>query len=225
MAYLGLDKVLFMPGSEINLISQGQLQREGCPLAIVSEGIESGKEKILARLANNNLYIPDLADSVFPPTALAAINQDTLQLWHSRLGHLGKPNVLRLETMSKGIDLSKPPPTDACPPCVKIGMKAETHKDPIEPGKALLDFIHSNVHGHLPQSYDGDKYFVSFLEDRDKSSDIILLGGKSDALAAVRLFHRRHERGNQRVHLKPPFCTKGSKSWWRFHQLPRLVVW
>lgn len=88
-----------MPGSEVNLIFQGQLQREGCPLTIVSEGIESGKEKILARLANNNLYIPDLADSVFPPTALAAINQDTLQLWHSRLGHLGKPNVLRLETM------------------------------------------------------------------------------------------------------------------------------
>lgn len=156
-----------MPGSEVNLISQGQLQREGCPLAIVSEGIESGKQKILARFANNNLYIPDLADSVSPPTALAAINQDTLQLWHSRLGHLGKPNVLQLETMPKGIDLSKPPPTDACPPCVKIGMKVETHKDPIEPGKAFLDLIHSNVHGHFPQSYDGVKYVVSFLEDRD----------------------------------------------------------
>ena len=79
-----------MPGSGGNLISQGQLQREGCPLAIVSEEIEIGNEKILARLVNNNLYLLDLADSLFPSTAFAAINDDTLQLWHSRLGHLGK---------------------------------------------------------------------------------------------------------------------------------------
>ncbi len=29
LAYLNLDKVLFMPGSGVNLMSQGQLQREG----------------------------------------------------------------------------------------------------------------------------------------------------------------------------------------------------
>ena len=87
-------------------MSQGQLQREGCPLAIVSEGIEIGNEKILAQLVNNKLYLPDLADSVFPSTAFAAISEDTLQLWHSRLGHLGKSNALRLATMSKDIDLS-----------------------------------------------------------------------------------------------------------------------
>lgn len=79
----------------------------------VSEGIEIGNEKILARLVNNNLYIPELADSVFPSTTLRAINEDTIQLWHSRLRHLGKPNVLWLAKMSKGIDLSKPLPSDA----------------------------------------------------------------------------------------------------------------
>lgn len=51
-------------------MSQGQLQREGCPHTIVSEGIEIGKERILARLVNNNLYIPDLADSGFPPNGI-----------------------------------------------------------------------------------------------------------------------------------------------------------
>ena len=103
-----------MPGSGVNLRSQGRLKREGCPLAIVSEVIETGNEKIPARLVNNNLFFPDLADSVFPSTALAAINEGTLQLWHSRLGHLGKSNDLWLVTMSKGIDLSKPPQADAC---------------------------------------------------------------------------------------------------------------
>lgn len=72
-------------------------------------------------------------------------------------------------------------------------MKVETHRDPIQPGKAPLDLIHSDVHGPFPESYDGAKYFVSFLDDWGKSSDIILLGGKSDALAAFQLFQRRHE--------------------------------
>ena len=39
-------------------------------------------------------FYAELADSVFPSTALTAINEDMLQLWHSRLGHLDKPNVL-----------------------------------------------------------------------------------------------------------------------------------
>ena len=79
-------------------------------------------------------------------------------------------------------------------------MKVETHKHLIPPGKALLDLIHLDVHGSFPDSYDSDKYFVSFLDNWDKSSNIILLGGKSDALAAFQLFQRRHKKGDQRVH-------------------------
>ena len=41
---------------------------------------------------------------------------------------------------------------------------------------------------------------MSFLDDWDKSSDIILLGGKSYALAAFQLFQRRNEKGDQHVH-------------------------
>lgn len=40
---------------------------------------------------------------------------------------------------------------------------------------------------------------MSFLDDWDKSSDIILLGGKSNVLAAFQLFQQRHERGDHRV--------------------------
>ena len=68
-----------MPGSGVNPISQNQLQRRGYPLIIISEGIEIGNEMILARLVNNNLYVPELANSVFFSTALTAINKDTLQ--------------------------------------------------------------------------------------------------------------------------------------------------
>lgn len=188
LVYLDLDKILFMLGSGVNLIFQGQLQRDGCSLVIVFEKIEIGKDKILAHFDNNNLYIPNLADSIFSSTFLTAINKDTLQLWHLRFGHLRKPNVLRLATMSKGIDLLKLPPADACITYAKIGMKVETHRDPIQPGKAPLNLIYSDVHRSFPKSYDGAKYFVSFLDDWNKSCDIILLSKKSDALATFQLF-------------------------------------
>ena len=131
LTYLLLKKVLFMPGSGVNLMSQGQLQWEGWPLAIIKEEIEIEKHKVLARLINNNLYIPDFVDSIFSPTVLAVINQDTLQLWHSRLGHLEKQNVFWLITMSKGINLSKSPPNDACILYTKTAINVETHKDHI----------------------------------------------------------------------------------------------
>ena len=107
--------------------------------------------------------------------------------------------------MSKGIDLSKPPPSDACGPYAKTGMKVESYKNLVQPGKAPLDLVYNNVHGPFRESYNGAQYFVSFLDDWDKSSDIIFLGGKSDALAAFQLFQQRHKRRNQPVHI---LCTE-----------------
>ena len=52
-----LFDVLYVPDGGLNLISQGQLQRDGCPLKIVPEGIEIGNYGITARRQDNNLYI------------------------------------------------------------------------------------------------------------------------------------------------------------------------
>lgn len=149
LAYLCLEKVLFTPGSGVNLMSQGQLQREGCPLVIVSEGIEIGWQKILARLVNNNLYISDLADSIFPPIASAAINPDPLELCHPELEHL--ENVLQLAIMSKIIDLSKPPPIinpPTSPSTIRTSMSPAPQMD-------SDFFLHRRFHHllqlHLPQ--------------------------------------------------------------------------
>ena len=79
-------------------------------------------------------------------------------------------------------------------------MKVKSHKDPVQPSKAPLDLVYSDVHGPFPKSYNGTKYFVSFLNDWDRSSDIILLNKKSNALAAFQPFKRRHKKGNQHMH-------------------------
>lgn len=87
-----LDKVQYLPGAGVNLISQGQIHREGLHrLEITSQGIRIG-DNMFARLVDNNLYLID----ILPPgqLALAAINKDSLKIWHSRLGHLGHQNII-----------------------------------------------------------------------------------------------------------------------------------
>lgn len=189
----------FMPDSGVNLISQRQVQREGCALKIVSAGIEIGPDQVMAELIENNLYILDTSNFPLLLSSLAAVNPETLKLWHSRLGHLGKQNIFRLITMSKRIDLSKPPPTDACLPCSQAKMHVEPHKDKIEPGKYFLDLIHSDVSGPYIQSCSGAKYYVTFLDDYDKTSEFILLSSKDGVLAAFDLFRKRNKHGENRI--------------------------
>ena len=60
---LCLSKVLYIPDSPVNLISFGQLVRNGCPFKLISSpdknGIEIGTKGIIAWMQSNNLfYLP-----------------------------------------------------------------------------------------------------------------------------------------------------------------------
>ena len=82
-----LYNVLYVPDGGLNLISQGQLQREGCPMQIVPSGIQVGSHGIMARRQENHLYILDLFNVPQATLALAVTNSEALKMWHARLGH------------------------------------------------------------------------------------------------------------------------------------------
>ena len=152
---------------------------------------------MFARLVGNNLYLMD----IFSPgqLALAAINKDTLKIWHSRLGHLSHQNIIRLAHMSQGIDLSQPPPQDVCIPCTEANMRVEPQTDMIQPGLQPLDLVHSDVSGpHTTGPY-GARYYVTFLCDATKRSEAILLKEKSGVLPAFQGYCLRNEKGDKRV--------------------------
>ena len=194
-----LFDVLYVPDGGLNLISQGQLQRDGCPLKIVPEGIEIGNYGIIARRQDNNLYILNMWNVSEAALALAAINSEAIKMWHARLGHLGNQNILKLAGMSKGMDLTKPPPQDACPPCAIAQSQVEPHRAPIQPGKHPLDLIHSDVQGPFPEALNGAKYMVTFLCDFDKRSHVTLLRVKSGVLQAFKNYKKQYEYGDKRI--------------------------
>ena len=189
-----LFDVLYVPDGGLNLISQGQLQRDGCPLKIVPEGIEIGNYGITARRQDNNLYILNMWNVSEAALALAAINSEAIKMWHARLGHLGNQNILKLAGMSKGMDLTKPPPQDACPPCTIAQSQVEP-----QPGKHPLNLIHSDVQGPFPEALTGAKYMVTFLCDFDKRSHVTLLRVKSGVLQAFKNYKKQNEYGDKRI--------------------------
>lgn len=79
-----------MPNFGINLISQGQLQRQKYIIKIISAQIEIWPNQVLSKLINNNFYILDISYFQFLLSFLAAVNPKTLKIWHLRLKHFGK---------------------------------------------------------------------------------------------------------------------------------------
>ena len=81
---------------------------------------------MFARLVENNLYIMDIAGLsgfVFP-----SINEKTLKTWYSRLGYLGRQNIIKLaKGMANGIDHTKSLPHSAYKPCSIGNLQAEPH--------------------------------------------------------------------------------------------------
>lgn len=118
-------------------------------------------------------------------------------MWHSRLGHLGKQNVVKLAGMSDGMNLSLPPPSDACIPCARGTLQVETHIDAPIPSQGRLDLVHSDVIGPFPPAVNGAQYVVSFLDDDTKKSKVSFLKRKSEVLQAFRNYLTRNKRGDR----------------------------
>ena len=96
-------------------------------------------------------------------------------MWHLRLSHLGKQNVVKLAGMSDGIDLSLLPPSDACIPCTRGTLEVEPHTDSPISGQERLHLIHRDEIRSFPPAINGAQYFVSFLDDDTKESEVSFL--------------------------------------------------
>ena len=221
---LVVDNVWYVPNSKFNLISQGQLEEQGISLSFVPGGIGVGEHGIVFKRQRNRLYALDTwvtspvclavingdipAYNESPTAAVSAlatdndisepqINEETLRMWHSRHGYLGYQNLKKLAKMSVGMDLSIPPPKDACEPCSIANMKVETHKRHIAPGRWENDLIHSDLQGPFKSSHDGYKWMVTFLDDYILRSGVYFLSNKDGptVLAAFKSFLNEVEHG------------------------------
>ena len=177
------------------------MNRESYTLTIIPSGIEIGTTRVIAKFMFSNLYLITTLPQTTPSfSAYTALNPYKVDMWHSRLGHLGKQNVVELAGICDGIDLSLPPPSNSSIPFARGTLQVQPHIDSPLHGQRRLDLVHSDVIRPFPPSINRAGYGFSLPDDDTKESELSFLKQKSEILQAFRNYLARNEKGDCRNH-------------------------
>lgn len=199
-----LSDTLFYSDAGINLISISQLMpKRGVNITFhpTVARIQTPGRTFLANM-HRGLYLLNLgSNQPGDNTAHASysITDPSLQLWHERMGHLGKQNVKRLQEMSTG--MTKPNNAHPCKECILGRMKEKPLHKSSPRGEYLLEYIHTDIAGPFPVAgYNECRYWVTFLDDASQLSIVIPITYKSEMFAELRKFLAKYERPERRCH-------------------------
>ena len=203
-----IQNVVHCTGVGANLLSVSQFRAAGVRVTEFF-GLQKGNSPRFTSSERGGLYFLDLWKHELPATipepemkAYASLGLSTPQvhLWHERMGHLGEKNLRKLQDMATGINLDQPlVNVCTCEPCVYGRMKENPHKGNIEPGRYPLELIHTDLAGPFPiPGYAGQRYWMTFLDDYTKISEVEALIRKNEAFRALKRYLARHEHPARR---------------------------
>src|SRR5712671_1440200 len=120
------------------------------------------------------------------------------RLWHERLGHISPQNLRKLQRMSKGIDLTHSPNLHdcTCEACLRGRMHDVTHRDSlVKHNTKPHEVIFSDIKGPMKVTgHDGSRYFVTFQDAVNKTSEVYLMKYKAEVPFYFRQYRAKVER-------------------------------
>nr|CAN66083.1 hypothetical protein VITISV_028833 [Vitis vinifera] len=116
------------------------------------------------------------------------LNKDnSASLWHKRLGHISKSRVEQLvsDGILDSLDFSD---FDICVECIK-GKQTKTKKLGANRATDVLELIHTDICGPYPTaSWNGQQYFITFIDDYSRYGYLFLIHEKSQSLDVFKTF-------------------------------------
>ena len=115
------------------------------------------------------------------------MNENSSMLWHKRLGHISNQRIQRL--VSDGIldplDFSD---FQVCIECIK-GKQTNMTKKNANRCSDVLELIHTDICGPFPTpSWNGQQYFITFIDDYSRYGYLYLIHEKSQSLDVFKNF-------------------------------------
>jgi hypothetical protein len=163
-----MREILIVPDLETNILSVRKL--EMCGYKIVFEkGIGKicrGNRVIAIDYRKDKLYEMQFKNKT--ECAHACEESDMNDLWHKRLGHLNYRGMVKLSQLVDGMsDLNKKgKKSGTCRICVEGKQTKLPHTQQRKRARRPLELIHSDLFGPVnPQSYDGKRFVLSFIDD------------------------------------------------------------
>ncbi|KAK7276201.1 hypothetical protein RIF29_17337 [Crotalaria pallida] len=154
----------------------------------------------------DNLYLLDTISSSNESLHISSrgtkrklTNESPASLWHKRLGHISKQRIERLvsDGILDPIDLTN---FQVCVECIK-GKLTNERRSKAYRSTDVLELIHTDICGPFPTaSWNGQQYFISFIDDYSRYGYLYLLHEKSQSLDVFKSFKAEVENQlNKRI--------------------------
>ncbi|KAL4310044.1 hypothetical protein GQ457_01G035740 [Hibiscus cannabinus] len=195
-----LEKTFYIPSFSRNLISVSRLVPLGYCFNFSNVGFNLFyKSEIVGNgVLCDGLYSIDLQNNathnvmhIQTGTKRCVINEDSSTLWHRRLGHISIERIKRLvnDGVLNTLDFTD---FDTCVDCIK-GKQTNKSKKGAKRSSTILEIIHSDI--CCPDmDVQGQKYFITFIDDYSRYMYLYMLHHKSEALEAFKVFKAEVEK-------------------------------
>ncbi len=168
------------------------------------------KEKLITegRKIGNLYYLPIQVIKT-PIYTIIEADKDTVDnvIWHQRLGHINRECMQKLQTAVTGIknthDQHKTQYLDNCEVCIKAKFTNKINHQTNNTKLEYLDKVSSDLCGPItPKTYDGYKYFVTFLDKATRYLEVQLLRTKDEAYNAFYEYKQKAENNKENKRIR-----------------------
>jgi len=155
-----------------------------------SQGLIKKGNKTIA-VANRNesqLYVLNFLQR---KALSAGSSENNKKLWHNRLGHLSYESIKTLSVQVDGMKLDASTiPSEKCSDCVESKQSQLPYNQSRKRATRPLELIHSDLCGPItPESFDGKKYVLTFIDDYTHFTIAYALESKSEVTHYMKMFH------------------------------------
>jgi len=177
------QNVMFVPEMKANLFSVRSVAEKGFKQIIVGDEwlFKKNGTLIIKGHRKNNMYILDIDVIHNQEFNFVARGQkeDSLQIWHERMGHQSKVHVKEL-LMLKGIRISTSDKKEFCDGCA-FGKFQRTNFGEIPKATKVGELVVTDVCGPMEEpSWRGYRFFVTFKDDFTQYRKVYLIRHKSE---------------------------------------------
>lgn len=187
---IDIKNVFFVPQMKQNLLSVSSIvnQNNFVTFQKNTAKIYNNHRKLIAIAARNNKLF-ELSGRVadYKPNEINSYNSSlqmtNIQKWHRILGHVNFKDLKHLceAQLAEGLPKQVERNFEKCEICLENKMTNLKFENNRTRANDILEIIHSDVHGPITQTgYNGEKYFVTFIDDFSKIAVVYCIKHKSE---------------------------------------------
>lgn len=193
-----IKNVLYIKDLRQNLLSVQKLTRAGVQVNFKEDKaflIKNGKLLGTGYLSENNLYTISFEISPKNRTYNMTIEENsTNQLWHQRFGHMNYNYLMKMARENRiklNLKEARQERDRVCEVCIISKQTRASHSRIIgRRSTKPLELVHSDVCGPIsPETHDGKKYFVSFIDDYTHMIIIYLIRNKHEVFNCFKKYN------------------------------------